>query len=107
MSDYVQVSTAAPTREAAVELAEGATAARLAAGAQVAGPVLSVYWHLGEQGASEEWQVLLYTTTDRYPQLEAHLIDAHPWDNPQVTATAVVHAPAAYLAWIKRTVEGG
>ncbi|MFG2046437.1 divalent-cation tolerance protein CutA [Micromonospora sp. NPDC048935] len=107
MSDYVQVSTAAPTRAAAVELAEGATAARLAAGAQVAGPVSSVYWHLGEQGTSEEWQVLLYTTTDRYPRLEAYLIDAHPWENPQVTATAVVHASADYLAWVRRTVEGG
>lgn len=106
MSDYVQVSTATPTREAAMTLAGGATSARLAAGAQVAGPVTSVFWHLGEQGSSEEWQVLLYTTADRYPQLEAHLIDAHPWDNPQVTAVPIVHGSAAYLAWVRRTVEG-
>ncbi|MBG6064940.1 periplasmic divalent cation tolerance protein [Micromonospora ureilytica] len=106
MSDYVQVSTATPTRDAAMTLAGGATAARLAAGAQVAGPVASVFWHLGEQGTSEEWQLLLYTTTDRYPQLEAYLIDAHPWDNPQVAAVPIVRGSTAYLAWITRTVEG-
>ncbi|WP_327035430.1 divalent-cation tolerance protein CutA [Micromonospora ureilytica] len=106
MSDYVQVSTAAPTHEAAMTLAGGATAARLAAGAQVTGPVASVFWHLGEQDTSEEWQVLLYTTTDRYPQLEAYLLHAHPWDNPQVTAVPIVHGSTAYLAWIRRTVEG-
>ncbi|MDG4810924.1 divalent-cation tolerance protein CutA [Micromonospora sp. WMMD1120] len=105
MSDYVQVSTSAPTRDAAVKLAEGATTARLAAGAQVTGPVTSVFWHLGERGAGEEWQVLLFTTADRYPALESHLVDAHPWDNPQVTAVAVVHGSADYLAWIRRTVE--
>ncbi|KAB1946095.1 divalent-cation tolerance protein CutA [Micromonospora sp. ALFpr18c] len=102
----MQVSTAAPTRDAAVKLAEGAAAARLAAGAQVVGPVTSVFWHLGEQGTGEEWQVLLYTTDDRYPQLEAYLLDAHPWDNPQVTAVPVVRGSAAYLQWITRTVEG-
>lgn len=103
----MQVSTAAPTREAAVELAQGAAAARLAAGAQVLGPVTSVFWHLGEQGTGEEWQVLLFTTADRYPALESHLVDAHPWDNPQVTAVTVVHGSADYLAWIRRTVENG
>ncbi|WP_422740042.1 divalent-cation tolerance protein CutA [Micromonospora sp. WMMD729] len=107
MSDYVQVSTAAPTREAAVQLAEGATAARLAAGAQVTGPVTCVFWHLGEQGNGEEWPVLLYTTAARYPQLEAYLTDAHPWDNPQITAVPVLHGSAAYLEWVRRTVEGG
>jgi periplasmic divalent cation tolerance protein len=51
--------------------------------------------------------VLLYTTADRYPPLEAYLIDAHPWDNPQVTAMPILHGSAAYLAWVRRTVEGG
>ncbi|GAA1346558.1 hypothetical protein [Saccharothrix algeriensis] len=34
-----------------------AGAARLAAGAQVTGPVLSFSWRLDEQGEGEEWQV--------------------------------------------------
>ena len=39
VSDYLQVSTATETREVGVRLAEGAVAARLAASAQVVGPV--------------------------------------------------------------------
>ena len=69
MTDFVQVSTATETREQAVLLAESVVRARLAAGAQVVGPVTSVFWHLGEFGTGEEWQLLLKTTAERYPAL--------------------------------------
>lgn len=104
MTDHLQVSTATETREAAIALAESAVAARLAGNAQVTGPVTSVFWHLGEQGTSEEWQLVLYTTAGRYPALEAHLIERHPWDNPQVVATAIVAGSTACLEWLRRSV---
>jgi periplasmic divalent cation tolerance protein len=47
----------------------------------VIGPVVSVCWHEGRYGEDEEWQVLLKTTAARYAELEAHLLDRHPWDN--------------------------
>ncbi|MYS33686.1 divalent cation tolerance protein CutA [Streptomyces sp. SID4920] len=54
MTDYVQVSTATGTRDEAVALAGRAVRAPLAAGAQIVGPVTSVFWHLGEYGTGEE-----------------------------------------------------
>ncbi|WP_323138531.1 divalent cation tolerance protein CutA [Streptomyces sp. NBC_01571] len=57
MTTYVQVSTATATRDDAVESAQGAVKERLAAGSQIAGPVLSVHWHLGEFGEGEEWRL--------------------------------------------------
>lgn len=77
----------------------------LAAAAQVFGPVTSVFWHKGEFGEGEEWQVLLKTTESRYAELEAHLIAEHPWDNPEVSAIQL-RGSAAYLAWIDRTTAG-
>ncbi|MDG4793253.1 divalent cation tolerance protein CutA [Micromonospora sp. WMMD1082] len=105
MSDYVQVSTATDSREAGIRLAQSAVAGRLAASAQVVGPVASVFWHLDQQGNGEEWQVLLITTASRYAELEQHLIAEHTWTNPQVTATAIVDGSNDYLAWLRRTVE--
>lgn len=104
VTDYLEVATATETREQAVTLAGSAVTARLAGNAQVTGPVTSVFWHLGEQGTGEEYRILLYTTGDRYPALEQHLIEAHPWDNPQVTATAIVAGSAACLEWLQRSV---
>ncbi|KOX20631.1 cation tolerance protein CutA [Saccharothrix sp. NRRL B-16348] len=105
MSDFLQVTTTAADRTTAADLARSAVRARLAASAQVSGPVTSFFWHLGEQGEGEEWQVTLKTTAERYPELEAHLRREHPWDNPEVTALPLVAASDDYLAWLRRTVN--
>ncbi|MFG3406499.1 divalent-cation tolerance protein CutA [Streptomyces sp. NPDC048142] len=104
MTDCVQVSTATATRDEAVTLAGGAVKERLAAGAQIVGPVVSVFWHLGEYGTGEEWQLLLKTTTERYAELEAHLLERHPWDNPELCAVPIVEGADRCLDWIRESV---
>jgi periplasmic divalent cation tolerance protein len=101
MADYVQVSTTADNRETALELLNSAVKTRLAASGQIFGPAATAFWHLGEFGNGEEWQVVLKTTAARYPELEAHLIEAHPWDNPEVSFTPL-GGSAAYLEWMSR-----
>lgn len=86
-------------------LAGSAVKARLAAGAQVIGPVTSVFWHLGEYDTGEEYKVLLTTTRERYPELEAHLRAEHPWDNPELIAVPIVAGSARALEWIRGSVS--
>ncbi|WP_028921183.1 divalent-cation tolerance protein CutA [Pseudonocardia acaciae] len=105
MADFLLVSTVAPDRETASRLAGSAVKLRLAASAQVFGPVTSFFWHLGEQGEGEEWQVLLKTSTARYEELERHLIAEHVWDNPEVSATALVAGAAPYLRWLDASTQ--
>ncbi|MFJ4832804.1 divalent-cation tolerance protein CutA [Streptomyces sp. NPDC088747] len=100
MADFLQVSTATETREQAVELARSVVVERLAAGAQIVGPVVSAFWHEGEFGTGEEWQLLLKTHADRYAELEAHLLAHHPWKNPEVSAVRIVAGSDAYLRWV-------
>ncbi|WP_406199730.1 divalent-cation tolerance protein CutA [Streptomyces sp. NBC_01017] len=100
MADYLQVSTATPTRDQAIDLARTAVAERLAAGAQIIGPVTSAFWHNGEFGTGEEWQLLLKTTRARYPELEAHLLANHPWRNPEIAAVAIETGAQGCLDWI-------
>jgi periplasmic divalent cation tolerance protein len=103
MSDFVQVSTATESRETAVRLARSVVELRLAAGAQIVGPVVSTFWHLGEFGTGEEWQLLFKTRADRYPDLEAHLLRHHPWNNPEIVAVPIVSGSKAYLNWVCET----
>ncbi|MFG2590331.1 divalent-cation tolerance protein CutA [Streptomyces sp. NPDC048438] len=104
MTQYVQASTATATKQQAVDLAGPAVQQRLAAGAQIVGPVTSVFWHLGEYGTGEEWQLLLKTTAERYPQLEAYLLEQHPWDNPELCAVPITLGAAPCLKWISDSV---
>jgi periplasmic divalent cation tolerance protein len=103
MTGFVEVSTATDSREAAQQLARSAVQARLAAGAQIVGPVESVFWHLGEFGTGQEWRLLFKTHMDRFTELEAHLLEHHPWKNPEISAVPIVAGPAGYLNWLRRT----
>ncbi|MFE0643784.1 divalent-cation tolerance protein CutA [Streptomyces sp. NPDC058877] len=94
------VLTTTDSREKAEALARGAVEARLAACGQVSGPVTSVYHWQRAVETAEEWQVLLKTTEARYQALEDHLLAAHDYETPEVIATPVVRASAAYLAWL-------
>ncbi len=103
MTEFVQVATATESRQEAEKLARSVVSARLAAGAQIVGPVISAFWHQGEFGTGEEWQLLFKTRADRYADLEAHLLQHHPWQNPEVSAVPIVAGSDTYLRWIERT----
>ena len=103
MTDVIQVTTATEHREQAVELARSVVENGLAAGAQIVGPVVSAFWHGGVFGTGEEWQLLLKTHMSRFAELEAHLLEHHPWDNPEILAVPVVAGSDAYLRWVSRT----
>lgn len=105
MSDLLRVTTATPDLDTAKNLARSAVAARLAGNAQIVGPVVSVYRHLGETGEGAEYQLFLSTTASAYPALEAHLTEQHPWTNPEITAIPLVAAPESYGAWLREAIN--
>lgn len=92
--------TTTDSREAAEALARSAVEARVAACAQIDGPVTSVYWWEGAVRTEQEWRVTYKTPASRYAALESHLRRVHPYDTPEIIATAITHGSAAYLAWL-------
>ncbi|MBH5334708.1 divalent-cation tolerance protein CutA [Streptomyces pactum] len=100
MADYLAVLTTTDSPEKAEALARGAVEARLAACAQISQPVTSVYRWQGIVETESEWQVLFKTTTARYDELEAHIRDAHDYDNPEIIGLPVTHGSEAYLGWV-------
>ncbi|MFF3858210.1 divalent-cation tolerance protein CutA [Streptomyces sp. NPDC002209] len=101
------VLTTVDSAEAAAALARAAVEARLAACAQISGPVTSVYHWKDALETSQEWQVLFKTTSAAYPALEARLAAGHPYGTPEIIATPVVRGGADYLAWVAQEVAAG
>ncbi len=98
---YLQVQTTTDTRAEAMELAHGAVAARLAACAQVAGPIASTYWWEDGLERAEEWLIMLKLPADRYQALADYLAEHHSYDEPEIIATPIVAGSPAYLSWIE------
>jgi len=100
MADIFQVTVTVPSEEVAGQLGRHAVEQRLAACAQVGGPISSTYWWEGAVEHATEWTIVLKTSTQRLPALVAALRAAHPYDTPEIVATRAT-GDAAYLAWVE------
>jgi periplasmic divalent cation tolerance protein len=109
-AQYLQVQTTTDSRAEAMELSRAAVESRLAACAQVAGPVASMYWWDDGLERAEEWLVLFKLPADRYEDLAAFIADRHSYDEPEIVALPIVTGSAAYLSWLRdetRTAKEG
>lgn len=104
MAECLLVTTTVDSREIAEQLAAALVDRRLAACAQVSGPVASIYRWRGTVNHASEWLCQLKTTRARLPALEAALDTLHPYDLPELTVVPL-GGSTAYLAWIEEAVS--
>jgi periplasmic divalent cation tolerance protein len=97
---FLQVQTTTDSRAEAVELAQAAVQARLAACAQVAGPIASTYWWEEGVERAEEWLIMLKLPADRFDELAAFLTERHSYDEPEIIATEIAAGSPSYLTWL-------
>jgi len=102
----VVVTTTLPDQSTAARVAEAAVQQRLAACAQVQGPVQSTFHWQGAVDRASEWYCHLKTTRAAFPALERLIRSLHPYDVPEIIATPVVAGHEPYLAWIVESVRG-
>jgi periplasmic divalent cation tolerance protein len=103
---HVQVTTTTDSRQEAAEIAKSAVRERLAASAQLVGPVASTYWWEGEIEHAEEWMVVLKTTSERFDELADLITEQHSYDTPEIIALPVTAGSADYLSWVtEQTTE--
>lgn len=105
MSEFVQVTVSAGSKLDAERIARSVVENRLAACAQVLGPMQSVYWWQGAVETAEEWLCLLKTSAAKYAALEAAVKSAHPYDTPEIIATPIVDGSKPYLDWLRKELH--
>jgi periplasmic divalent cation tolerance protein len=94
------VLTNLPDRAAAEKLADALVAQQVAACVNILAPCRSVYRWKGAVQHDEEHPVLIKTTRERYPALEAAIRAAHPYELPEIIAVPIERGLPAYLAWL-------
>ena len=94
------VFTNLPDRLAAERLADALIEKRVAACVNILAPCRSVYRWKGAVQHDEEHPVLIKTSAERYPALEAAIRAAHPYELPEIVAVPVERGLPAYLDWV-------
>ena len=105
MTGCCQVTTTWPDQAAAEKLAATVVRERLAACAQVVGPVSTTYRWEGEVEQAQEWYCYLKTTLSRLPELQTRIRELHPYDLPEIIAVPILQGDADYLEWIQEAVS--
>ncbi|AJC60126.1 MULTISPECIES: divalent-cation tolerance protein CutA [Streptomyces] len=100
-AEFLAVLTTTDSEERAQNLAATAVEARLAACAQIDGPIKSVYQWQGNIETDAEWRVLYKTTAARYADLEKHIKAVHTYDTPEIIATPITGGSNEYLSWLR------
>ena len=108
MSEHLLIYTTWPDAESAHAFAVEAVEARLAACANILGPMVSVYQWQGAVEQAAETPMLLKTTGRSVEALRGLFLARHPYDTPAFVALDVRQeaSSADYLAWA-RDASGG
>src|SRR5438477_4929050 len=94
------VLTNLPDRAAAERLADLLIEKQLAACINILAPCRSVYRWKGAVQHDEEHPMLIKTTRERYPELEAAIRAGHPYELPEIIAVSIGPGLPAYLDWV-------
>lgn len=107
MTDYIQVITTVDSEEEAQNIAGAVVGERLAACAQVIGPIMSTYHWNGKIENAKEWMILIKSRRDLFNELSGLIQQVHPYDVPEIVAVPVVAGARSYLDWMSGHLKRG
>jgi periplasmic divalent cation tolerance protein len=104
MTSAIQIITTTGAKTDAERLAAELVQRRLAACAQVSGPITSTYRWQGKVETAQEWLCTFKTRRDLYARVQEAILALHPYEQPEILAVPVADGSAGYLAWLDEQV---
>lgn len=100
MSEVLLVITNTPDRGTAERIAEALVTESVAACVNILAECTSVYRWQDKLERAAEVPLLIKTTPEAYPRLEAALRKLHPYELPEIIALPVSAGLPDYLNWV-------
>lgn len=101
MDKIIQIITTCDNKDLAKEIGQHLVEKRLAACAQISGPITSIYWWKGKIEEVTEWVCTLKSTTGLYDRVEAEIRKLHSYDLPEIIAIDLDKTLSAYAHWVR------
>lgn len=98
-AEYGMVMTTVADAEAGRRLAAELVERRLAACVQAL-PIQSTYRWKGAVQRDAEILLLIKTKVSLYPEVEAFIRSAHPYETPEIILVPILAGSAKYLQWL-------
>ncbi|HEV3277665.1 MAG TPA: divalent-cation tolerance protein CutA [Terriglobia bacterium] len=105
MTDKVVVMVTAGSLKEARKIALGLVKSGLAACVNLSGPVESVYHWQGKIETSRERLLLVKTSREVFPQVQAVIRKLHSYVTPEIICLPIVDGSRDYLDWLARSIK--
>ena len=102
MTDLVIVLTTVPEGELGDTIARRLIDERDAACVNVCAPMTSLYRWRGAVERETERQLVIKTTREHVPAVQACIAELHSYELPEFIVLAVADGSTAYLDWVER-----
>ena len=101
----IVVLATAPDLDTAERLAQDVLERRLVACVTILPGARSHYWWQDRLETAEEAQIVMKTTQPRWPLLQVHWQQIHPYDTPELMALPVTAGFRPYLNWVAKETQ--
>lgn len=105
MTDKVLILVTASSRRECCKIARHLVDVRLAACVNISPAVLSIYRWEGKVQEEKEFQLLIKTTRDLFPEVRKEILKAHSYKIPEIICLAIVDGSPEYLNWVGESVK--
>ncbi len=106
MTEVVIILTAVPDGDLGDTIARRLIEQRLAACVNIGAPMTSIYRWRGTVEREAERQVVIKTTREHIPAVQACIAEVHSYELPEFVVLAVADGSPAYLDWVLGQVTG-
>ena len=101
MTDVVIVLTTVPEGDLGDTIARRLIEQRVAACVNVCAPMTSLYRWRGAVERETERQLVIKTTREHVPEVQACIAELHSYELPEFMVLAVADGSTAYLDWVQ------
>jgi periplasmic divalent cation tolerance protein len=103
---FVVVFVTTTTEDNAAAIGRALVEERLAACANLVGPIRSIYRWQDVVEDGPELLLMIKTRSSLYPALEARITELHPYEVPEIIAVNIEQGSAQYLDWLHDSTVG-
>lgn len=105
MTDKIVVLSTAGSLKEARKIARTLVEAKLASCVNLLPPVESIYPWQGKIEKSRERLLMIKTSREVFPKVEAEIRKLHSYTTPEIICLPIVDGSRDYLAWLEQSIK--
>ena len=105
MTDKVVILVTSASKKECRKIAKHLVESKLAACVNITQHIESVYRWEGKIAENQEYQLLIKSTRDLFPEIKAAIHKLHSYHTPEIICLPIVDGSRNYLQWVSDSVK--